>query len=258
MPNDVLNTFISKAQKSKIAVVVPLFGYWSDMKSQQLNEETLKYSLDRVYSNVHQLYVVYVAEEARLSDAVANNLIARSRGGNVKGVAMAKGSTYGDYLHAGIDAAIEMGTDYVVVLNPWGIIQFGGIDMMVERINRDDARIVSGFDVRGAVDPANFDKHNFSFPQETRGIDTNFFGMRRGTAEMIDFDQTFKTHSFIGRDAWQVVFSKGAESIITQKIPFFSFEVDWAEFESREAFEEDKRHFEQKWRFGLDDVKYGK
>lgn len=255
---DSLHAFINKAQKAKVAVVVPLFGYWADAPSQQLNEETLKYVLDRVYSNIHNVVLIFVAEEKRLTPDVANLLVAKGMAGNTKGVPMAMGSKYGEYLRAGIDMALddEVAADYVIVVNPWVMMQFNGLDILIDRINRDDAKIVSGFDVRNVLLPEQFDVQNYNIPQETRAIDVNLFGMKRATAEIINFDEQFKTHYFIGRDAWQSIFAKGFESVITQRVPIFSFEVDWHEFETAEQYEEDRQHFTSKWHYEAGDIKY--
>lgn len=255
-----LHSFMSVTDKSKVAVVIPLFGYWEDAPSEQLNEDTLKLTLDRIYSNVHHLYIIFVAEEKRLSLKVGNILAAKNKGGNAKGVSMKRGATYADYLRAGISAALEdTKSQYVICVNPWVMLQHNALDVLVDRTNRsDDAKIVSGFDVNGVIEGSKFDNHIYNLPVEERGIDTNCFGMKRFIAEMLPVDTVYKTHSFVGRDIWQSLFIKGFQSVMSQKIPMFSFDVDWTEFETKEQFEIDKKHFEGKWRYNDDNIKYGK
>ena len=255
-----LQSFVSVTDKSKVAVVIPLFGYWQDAPSEQLNEDTLKLTLDRVYSNVHQLYVIFVAEEKRLSHKVGNILAAKNKGGNAKGVAMKAGSTYGDYIRAGIATAIEdTKSQYIICINPWVMLQHNILDVLIDRLNRaDDAKIVSGFDLNGLIDGTKFDGQIYNTPLEERGIDLNLFGMKRFIAEMIPIDPKYHTHSFIARDAWQTLFTKGFQSIMSQKVPIFSFNIDWTEFETPEQFQSDKEYFESKWHYSNGDITYGK
>lgn len=263
MPNvptpleETLHTFMSTTARSKVAVIIPLFGYWEDSETGQLNEETLKATLDRVFSNVHQLYMVFVAEEKRLSPLVGSVLMGASKAGNFKGVAAKKGQSYGEYLRSGIDCALnETDAQYVVCINPWVMLQYNGLDILVDRINRDDANVVSGYDVKGLITGEAFRDHKFQIPREYRGLDINFFGMKRYSAEIINFDNSYRTHYFIGRDAWQTLSSKNLESIISERVPTYSFDIDWTEFEGRGDFELDKQYFEKKWHYGLEDVKY--
>lgn len=253
---ETLHTFMNTAAKSKVAVVVPMYGYWQDA-SGQLDDQTLKATMDRAFSNIHQLYFIFVAEEKRLSDKVGSALIGISKGGNFKGVAAKAGDSYGEYLRAGIECAIhETEASYVVVINPWQMLQYNGIDILIDRINKEDAKVVSGFDVKGTIDGEAFHEYKFNKPLEYKGLELSFFGMKKYTAEVINFDPNYKTHYFIGRDAWQTLFTKGFESMISQRIPIFTFDMDWHEFESESDFEQDRIYFESKWHYGLEDVKY--
>jgi hypothetical protein len=254
-----LKSFISVTDKSKVSVVIPLFGYFDD-SSKQLNKDTLKLTLDRIYSNVHQLYLIFVAEEKRLSPSVGNILAAKNKGGNAKGISMKAGSTYGEYLRAGVTAALEdTKSQYIICINPWVLLQHNALDVLVDRMNRsDEAKVICGFDVNGIIESTKFDGHIYNIPIEERAIDTNLFGMKRVYAEMIPLDTKYKTHSFIGRDAWQSMLTKGFECIITQKVTIFSFNVDWTEFESREQYESDKAYFLSKWHYNVGEISYGK
>jgi hypothetical protein len=248
-----LHSFINTAAKSKVAVVIPMYGYWTNLDSQQLNEETLKATMDRVFSNVHQLYLIFVADPNRVQKRVGDVLTGIEKGGNFIGVAAKPNDRYGDYLRAGIERAL-VGTDaqYVVCINPWVLLQYNGIDILIDRLNKEDAKIVSGFDMNRAIEGDEFNDYTFQLPKEFKDIDINFFGMKRYAAEVINFDPNFKTHYLIGRDAWQTISSKGFESIVSQKVPIFTFNVDWHELESIEEFTEDKNVFIKKWHFDTD------
>jgi hypothetical protein len=252
---ETLHSFISTTGKSKIAVVIPLFGYWSDT-SQQLNEETLRIVMDRMVSNIHQTYYIFVADDQRLTKKVGDVLLGIAKGGNFKGVSAKAGSSYSEYLRLGISCALEdTDAQYVLCVNPWIMLQYNGIDILVDRVNREDAKIVSGLDVNGIIAAAQFNEHKFNLPREFKGIDANFFGMKRYVAEMIGFDEQYKTHYFLGRDIWQTLFTKGFESIISEKAPIFTFKVDWTEFEDQSSFDADAQHFLSKWHFNAD-IKY--
>lgn len=257
--DDKLQDFVNKTAKSKVAVVVPLFGYWKDAPSDQLNQLTLKLTLDRMYSSVHHVYYVFVSEAPRLPADVASVLVAKNAGGNAQGVLITKkGATYADYLREGIRAALES-TDaaFVVGVNPWVLAQHNGLDILVDRVNVDDAKIVSGFDVRGVIRSEAFDTQSFQLPKEERDMSFDFFGMRRSTAELILIDDSYKTHGFLARDFWQSMYKEGFECITTQRVPIFPFDVDWAELESSADFEADRQHFISKWRFDPG-IQYGK
>ena len=255
----VLDDFKVVTTKTKIAVVVPLFGYWRDAKTAQLDIETIKIALDRVYSSVHQLIIVFVSEAPRLSTEVSNYLVGLAKAGNVFGVLVnQKNATYNDYFRRGIEYVLnDTDAQFIINLNPWIITQHHAIDIMIDRVNVDDAKMICGFDLKGIIDPALFPTYRQNAPVEERDINLDFFGCRRSTAEMIAVDPNYKTHYFMARDMWQSLYQKGFEAITTQRVPVFSFDVDWKELESLEDFESDKLVFNAKWRF-LPDITYGK
>ena len=247
--NNTLDNYIAATSKSKVAVIVPLFGYWNDVKTDQLNEETLKWSLDRIYSSVHNIYIIFVGELGRTAQPVADILIGKKQGGNVIGVAAKRGWTYADYLREGFKVAQkETDAAFIINVNPWLLCQHNGIDILVDRINRDDVNIVSGFDTRGTVQEG-FDMLKYNAPIEENDLNLDFMGMKRYAAEMIDIDINYKSHYFIARDMWQSSFAKGFNVITTQSLPIFSFDIDWSDLESREDFEADKAYFISKWKF---------
>ena len=79
-----LESFISKTEKSKIAVVIPMFGYWKE--SYQLDELTLKATLSRIYSHVHQIYLLFLVDEDsnRTPMRVASMMAGKYKGKELK------------------------------------------------------------------------------------------------------------------------------------------------------------------------------
>jgi hypothetical protein len=249
--DDTLNKFVSVTTKSKVAVIVPLFGYWDDVVNKQLDLEVIKIAIDRVYSSVHQLYIIFVAEARRLPRPVSNYIMSRQKAGNVFGVPIDKrGATYVDYFKKGVDFALsETDAQFIININPWIMTQEHSIDIMIDRVNVDDAKMICGFDLKGVIDAKFFDTYRQNAPVEERDINLDFFGCRRLTAEMITVDENYKTHYFMARDMWQSLYSKGFEAITTQRVPIFSFNVRWDDLESVNDFNSDKQVFINKWKF---------
>lgn len=246
-----LSDFVSVTARSKVVLIVPLFGYWTDkMKETLLDEEVLKASLDRIVSSVHQLYIIFVGEPKRMSVEIQSILAGRAMGGNTQGVAVESGSTYVDYVKAGMDAALhETDAQFIIIVNPWGIVKQNGLDTLVDRINRADAKIICGYDLHKDVSPETFDSHFIQIPKEERALTFDFAGMTRQTAEMFELDPNYKTHKYIARDSWQQLYAKGFEVITTQRVLLFMFELNWENLESKEQIEQDKQYFINKWHF---------
>lgn len=254
--NRTLDDYIARTVKSRVAVIVPLFGYWQDAPSDQLNAETLRLTLERVYSSVHHLYFIFVGDVSRMPSNVGNIIEKYHKAGNCFGVAMKRKDTYADYIREGFKVALsETTAEFVVNLNPWLLFQHNGLDILIDRVNQEDVKIVSGFDLRGVIDPALFEKHAYQLPAESRDLSLDFIGMKRLTAEMIQLDETYRTHYFLARDIWQSLFHKGFEAIVSQRVPIFTFDVDWKELESSVDFESDRSYFITKNRFDPD-LKY--
>lgn len=246
-----LDNFMTVTAKSKVAVIVPLYGYWRDDEQAQLTPEVLKVVLDRIYSSVHQIYMIYTAEPERIPQNIANILLGRVKGGNAKGIKISKGGSYGEYVREGMDYALEeTEAQYILIVNPWVMIQQGGIDTLIDRLNHgDDAKIISGYDLRNFLDPERFEEFKAQIPKEERDITFNLAGMTRQIAEMITLDENFHTHKYVERDLWQSMYTKGFEVITSQRIPIFSFEVDWKLYEPEDLVGQDKSHFLEKWGF---------
>lgn len=255
----ILDNFVATANKAKVAVIVPLFGYWGDAPSQQLNAEVLSVFLNRIYSRNHDLFIYMVGETDRIPKPIANLIVAKAQAGNYQGIHMEKGSSYADYVRKGMQVALEESkASFMVIANPWVLLQHGGIDALIERTNiNDEAKIICGYDVNKVIQPEGFETYVQPYPKEERALTFDLCAMTRSSAESFALDPQFVTHQFIERDAWQTAFSKGYESVVSTRIPIFSFDVDWTELESEENFLLDQAAFVTKWRYDPG-IKYGK
>lgn len=245
-----LDSFVARTSKSKVAVIVPLFGYVKDAPSEQLNVDTLKLSLDRINSSVHQIYIVFVGEVKKVPEDVGNIIVGRVQAKNAVFTNVPEGSSYADYLRAGFKTVMDdLEVQFVVNINPWLIFQHNGIDIMVDRINMDDAKVISGFDLRGIIEPGEFHAYRANAPLEERDMTLDMFGFRRMMLDLFRIDDSYKTHYFMARDICQATFREGFELITTERVPIFSFKFDWKDFEPGENFEADRVYFIKKWGF---------
>lgn len=254
--DETLENFVAITAKSQVAVVVPLYGYWADVVDNPVNGEVLSAVLRRAYSHLHQLVFIFVAEPKRIEhnpedpESVGNILISRATAGNVLNVSVHEGASYGEYVNEGFIAAKEeTKAQFIIFLNPWVLLQDGGLDVLVDRVNYgDNAKVVSGFDIRSLTDPEHFDRFRPSTPIEQYDISLNFLGMPRFVADMLDLSG-FKTHNFVERDIWQQMSAKGFTVIASQRIPIFPFDFPWSSFERDTDFLEDKQKFNDVWHF---------
>lgn len=252
-----LNNFIAHTGKSKVAIIIPLFGYWKDIKDNPLNLETLQISMDRLTSSIHNLYIFFVAEPNRMPKEIQNYIVVKSKAeGNCVGIHMNEGSSYADYVRKGFEAAHDTtDSSYFVVLNPWNIIQRIGIDAMVDRLNFGDmAKLVCGYDIRTEIDidqfnPKSFENHRYNIPVEKNRVDPNFMGITRYAFEMTPLDENIKTIKFLAIDMFQNLHSKGYTAIASQRIPMFVFDVNIEAIENTSDVEADKAYFVSKWGF---------
>lgn len=252
-----MKEFMAKTGKSKVAIIIPLYGYWGDLKDNPLGKESLQATLRGVHSSIHQLYIFFVGESGRPpAPDVQNYIVTQSYSGNTTGVDVPVGSGYGDYVREGLKVAhSETDSAYFIVLNPWVFIQSSSIDMVVDRMNlADRAKIVSGFDIRPAVDPDQFDatafdQFMFNLPKEERFIESNFMGLTRYAYEMLTPDDNIKTEHYLKWDIAQTMYQKGFEVIRSQKIPIFVFDADLKSLENPADVEADKTYYVNKWGF---------
>lgn len=252
-----LENFMSVTAKSAVAVIVPLYGFWSDIPDNPVNGQVLQMALSRLYSNVHHLYIIFVAHPQSIPNnlndpsSVANILLAKSKMGNTKNIPVKRNASYTEYIREGIDYAVtETNAQFIVVFNPWVMIQEGALDVLVDRCNRaDDAKVISGFDLRTLIGPEEFDAYRNYTPSEEWDFSFNFVAMPRYIAEMIILDAEYQTHVFLERDIWQQIAQKSFVLVASQRIPIFPFDFPWKNYETRQTFEADKQHFISKWTF---------
>lgn len=252
-----LDRFVKTTAKTTVAVVVPLYGYWNDVPENPVNGEVLAAVMRRIYSNIHHLILIFVAHPQTIPhddndpESVAAILLAKSQGGNVLNIPVGRDATYAEYVSEGIHAALnDTKASFVIVVNPWVMVQEGALDVLIERANfGDEAKIVSGFDVRTLTEPESFDNFSSATPKEELDLSLDFLCVPRYALEMMTIDPVFQTHKFLERDLWQQIFARGFAVITSQRIPIFPFDFPWTSYETRPQFEADRSHFSSKWHF---------
>ena len=248
IPN--VQKFMSSVANSKAAVIIPLYGFWSDSPTEQMTPEVLQLAMSRLKTSKHQLYLIFVSEWLRTPPKIQAIVNGYMQAGNATHVEAKPFTTYSEYVFSGFQYALE-NTDarFLLNYNPWIMIKEDGLDQMIERINRGDVGIVSGYEMRSKIEAKDFDEYKFNLPKEERDLNLNFIGMTRQFSEIMTFDETYQTHYFLSRDWWQTMYSRGFEVIASQFIPIFSFDVDWTLIEDIDWYEADKKHFIEKWKF---------
>lgn len=250
----VLNDFVAKTSKSKVAIIIPLFGYWSDIKDNPLGYDTLKATMDRIYTSAHQAYIFFVADQPRTTSEALQALTAKSFAGQVEGVLAPKGATYGEYVREGLRvASTETDARFFVVVNPWLVLQHNAIDVMIDRLNRRDIAVVSGYDVKKDADWEKFNnRFSYRTPFESRELNVDFFGLERWALDMFNVHDGFGVHDIFAKDMWQSFYKKGYEVISSQTIPMYVFDLDWTEYETEDDYINDRIKFYKKWGFDLE------
>lgn len=252
-----VNKFVETVEKSKVAVIVPLYGYWEDSPmSQLLNANVLSLVLRQLKSSKHNLYIIFVGESQRLGKKITDVLIGAQMGGNTKGLEVPAGSSYAEYLTDGIEYALQnTEAQFLTIFNPWVRIQEGGLDGLIDFANLGTIGIVSGYDVSREIAPEQFDSYNPVSPKDFYDINIDFVAMRRQYAEMLEIDKDergnsrYRTHYFLPIDFVRRMFQKGFEVRTTQRVPVFPGTIDWTMLEDRGAYEADKQFFISKWGF---------
>lgn len=250
--------FISKTSRSKVAIIVPMFGYWQDIKDGFLDDEVLDASLERARSYVHNAYVILLAEPQRLPVSTAKVINSKFIQGNARGISMPNGSSYGDYMRKGMQVALtETDAQFFIFLNPWVVIQDHGVDTLIDRINLpDNAPVICGYDMREKLTPDDFLHYQATAPDELRMLTFNFFGVNRYIAEMCPIDPQMKTQAYLERDFFQNVAARGYSVVSSERVPIFSFAFDQRQYIPELDYETDKELFQTKWRFLPEDVRY--
>lgn len=241
---------------SKVAVVIPLYGFWKDTPTEQLTPDVLQVSMSRLLTRKHKAYFIFVGEPERIDEKTWNHVIKHIQAGNTLGCEVEAFANYSKYVTAGINKAMtETDAEYIVMFNPWNILHEDSLDVLLERINRRDVGIASAYDVRGEVEPEFFDDYKISLPKEERDFNFNFWGFTRAVASEVRFDEGYKTHYFLPRDFWNEIGRKSNEVIVSQFIPIYSLDLDWTLLEDLADYEADKAYFTKKWGFAPE-VKY--
>lgn len=260
---DHLEHFIAHTGKSTVAVVVPLYGYWNDIPNNPLIEEhVLSLVMNRVYSNVHQLYIIFVANPDTIQNemgdptSVASVLLSKSQAGNTKHIPVARNAPYTEYISKGVDYALtETKAQFVVVINPWVMIQEGAIDVLVDRANRaGEAKAISGYDLRSVLSPegTGFDTFQDLTLKEQWDMSFNFLCMPRFAAEMVKWDGPYQTHAFLEYDIAQSLKNIGFAAINYPQAGIFPFDFPWKQYETQEQYSSDQEVFTKKWGFSLE------
>lgn len=257
-PDAAVDDFIAKTSRTKLAIIIPMFGYWQDVKESYLDEQILEASIERARSYAHNAYVILLAEPQRLPPSAAKIINSKYVAGNARGVAMPIGSSYGDYLRKGMQVALtETDAAFFVFLNPWTVIQDHGVDTLIDRINiPDNAPVICGYDMRGKLTPEQFLAYKPNVPDELRMLTFNFFGMNRYIAEMCPLDPNLTTQAYLERDFFQSVASRNYSAVSSERVPIFSFDVDWRQYVPEEDYKADAQTFLSKWKFVPEDIRY--
>ncbi len=259
--DNAIHDFMSVTGKNSVAVIVPLYGYWSDIKNNPLiEEEVLSYVMKRIESTTHQLYIIFVGHpqsipsDAKNPHSVANVLLSMSQAGNVISLPIDRHALYSEYIKMGMDYVLnETQSQFVVVFNPWVLIQENSIDILVDRANRaDQAKVISGFDFRELVEVEAFDDAKINIPSEEWDLSLDFMAMPRFMAEMTKIDENYQTHKYLERDLWQQVFNMGYGVITSQRVPIFPFDFPWENYETKEQKQLDRDYFGKKWGFTVE------
>jgi hypothetical protein len=253
MPNEKVNIPISSSipKSETCSVIVPLYGFRNDNVIPQLNAENLLITLQRINLFYHKFYLIFVVERKQLPDEIKNILIGKNSGGNVKVVVVDEGSPYLTYIENGVECALnETSSNFIACVNPSVILQPFALDNIIERVNKSDIDICSGYDVRKpGIVVSLFDDMVIDAPKEYQGFDTNFFIAKKPAMQLLAFDPNYFTRYFIDRDIWSIANSKGLISICSERYLYYSFDVNWKKMESRDEFEMDRQYFIKKWGF---------
>jgi hypothetical protein len=250
-----LGNFMAMTAKSTVAIVVPLFGYWNDVEDNMMNGEVLSVALRHVQSTLHNVILIFVAHPASLENdmsnpySVVNVLTKYAQGGNTMSVPVSRDATYGDYIAEGMDVALNSTkASFICVFNPWVITQGGALEVLIDRTNfGDNAKVVSGFNMRPLLDPELFDMFKSTTPIEELDLSTNLMCMSRQIAELINFEEGFHTHKYVERNIWQTIQTARFHCITTQRVPIFEFDFPWDHYETREQLQSDEYKFVTKW-----------
>jgi hypothetical protein len=239
------------APEQKVAIIVPLYGYFKDLKERELGKDTLELLARDLQTSSVKNYIIFVAESKRLTKDVKNFLTVKFASGNVKAIEVEEFASYNQYIEEGIDCALnDTDANFIVVANPWITLRSGEIDGLIGKLNIGDASIISGFDVRSiGVSDEEFDGYVFPAPRAMPGFNYNFWGTTRQMAQMFSIDIDFKTRYFTEDDFYQTFVRNNFVTETSQYFPIYTLPVDWKILESEKDFFEDGQRFIDKWHF---------
>jgi hypothetical protein len=233
------------------AIIVPMYEMTKDNLIPAVNYQMLEVALLRLRSYFHKTFKIFVGEKARTTDEALGVVQGYLAAKNALLVDTDDYATLGMYLQDGLDAAMNSTTSkYFIFATPWQMVGNSSVDVLLERSNKVDVGIVSGFDVRSAgVAPADFDEYKFNPPREFRALDLNFWCITRTVADSLKFDPKYQTQKLLERDIFQLMHSRGYNVIQSQQAPMYTFAVDWSVTEGDVETAEDKEYFKSKWGF---------
>lgn len=250
--------FATIPKEETATIIVPLYEMTKDSLVPVITHEMLQVALLRLRSFFHKSYLVFVGESGRTTNEALAVVQGHLAAHNAVYTEIEQFSSFGMYLQAGLKAGLEQTeSKYFIFATPWQMVGSSSVDVLLERINRIDIAMCSGFDTRlpvpsigyEGVSPADFDSVKFNPPREFLGIDVNFFGMTKTIADTLQFDPTYSTRSMLQQDLFQVLKSRQSYAAITQQVPIYTFDIDWSPIEDEQAISADKEYFKSKWGF---------
>jgi len=249
------NVFKTIENSETATIIVPLYCYTKDNTIKELDDMTFRMAMLKVRSYFHKIYIVFVAEKGNVNSSIMNILMGKKLGGNCLGTEVDTLSTMGMYIEEGITFALEKtNSNYFVVFNPWNMLADDSIDMLLERANKQDIDICSGYDVaKEKVSDIEFETYQFNPVREFQSLDTNLFGFKRSVAERMVVDINYQTKKYLDRDLWQLLKTKGITAISSQAVKYFPFNINWEPIEGNAEVEQDKQYFIKKWGYSIED-----
>lgn len=243
--------FATIPAEETVAIIIPLYEMVKDGLIPAINYQMLEVSLLRLRSYFHKTFKIFVGEKTRTTDEALSIVQGHLAAKNALLVDTDEFATFGMYLQDGLDAAKQHTTSkYFIIATPWQMVGNDSLDVILERVNKIDVGVVSGFDVRGVgVEPGDFDAYKFNPPREFTSLDLNFWGITRAVAEGLQFDLKYQTRQMLERDMFQTLHSRGYNAITSQQAPIYTFNIDWTPLEGDKEKTEDLEHFKSKWGF---------
>jgi len=243
--------FATIPPEETVAIIIPMYEMTKDGLVPAVNYQMLEVALLRLRSYFHKTFKIFVGEKTRTTDEALGVVQGHLAAKNALLVDTDEFATLGMYIQDGLEAAKQHTTSkYFIVATPWQMVGNASVDVLLERSNKVDVGIVSGFDVRSAgVAPADFDTYKFNPPREFRALDINFWCITRAVADSLVIDPKYQTQEILQRDIFQLMHARGYNVIQSQQAPIYTFAIDWTPAEGEKELAEDKEYFKSKWGF---------